>query len=105
MTADAWISTTIKRMYMDKILSGEKTVEYKSLIPYWDRRVGKFLHKALFANSNPPTLPKGINFLCGRKSYKFKITMIRIEATSPDIPTDVVSTGGCYAIHLGERIE
>ena len=84
------MSTTIKRVYMDQILSGEKKVEYKENTPYWQDRI------------------KGgasiINFLCGQKFYKYRIVRIRCIKTPKRIRF-LIKTSYCFAIELGEHVE
>lgn len=92
-----WISTTIKKKYMDEILSGEKDVEYKGSTYFWDRRLDE-LNKF-------PVVDVGINFLCGQKSYKFKVT----DVTKYWNPDGIIIDGKHYMewweISIGERIE
>lgn len=78
------ISTTIKRKWMDKILSGEKTVEYKPVNDYWKPRIDGKRHTM-------------INFLCGHE-------MLRIESIVTPLDIGEFAETECYAIHLGERV-
>lgn len=96
------ISTTIKREYMDLILKGEKKVEYKAPNEYWIKRLGI---RHLILGLNPPKEKehKVINFLCGRKSYKYKINKITLDKT-PDELIGWFHSSKCFHIHLGDRI-
>ena len=88
------ISTTIKRKWLDQILSGIKTVEYKGATPFWRKR----LNKLLYCGEDVV-----ITFLCGRVAYKFKVVKIFYYEGSR------VIEGTCYnafyEIHLGEQIK
>lgn len=84
------ISTTIKRKYMDAILSGQKDVEYKAYNEYWCKR--------LHGNSSGV-----INFLCGQQCYKYKYTAVDVIDT-PQSVSDVIKTAKCFAVHLGRRV-
>lgn len=84
------ISTTIKRFYMDQILSGKKRTEFKEYNEYWCKRL-------------PGNRSGIINFLCGQISYKYTYTDIEVVLT-PIALVDVIKTPKCFAIHLGERI-
>ena len=92
-TKTKWVSTTIKRKWMDKILSGEKTIEYKGATEFWNTRLNKLLYCGEEIS---------INFLCGRVSYKFKV--IRIFYYDNDRVIDGVLHKGFFEIHLGEQI-
>ena len=61
------ISTTIKKKYMDKILSGEKISELKNANKFWKKRIMPIY------KSGEESI---INFLCGKKSYHFEIICI-----------------------------
>ncbi len=94
-----WISTTIKKKYMELILSGKKTTEYKENTEFWNKRLNKIMNKRNIA----------INFLCGRINYKFEVKII--------IPYFDYSNDGCFIdidekkvyewweIRLGKRIK
>ena len=84
------LSTTIKKVFMDRILSGEKKVEYKENTRYWQDRI-----------KGDATV---INFLCGQKFYKYKINRIRCIKTPRGVRT-VIKTSYCFAIELGERLQ
>jgi len=92
-----WISTTIKRKWMDKILSGEKTSELKIRSEHWNKRL---------TCSTYDTGKLGINFLCGRVAYKYHVKMIQLHVL-PDTTKSIdgVVVKEWYEIHLGERIE
>jgi len=106
-----WISTTIKRKWLDKILSGEKKSELKVCNEYWSKRI-KPLIKIQAANNWGP-LPIGINFLCGNPNHptkpgicaKYQVEKITIwHSTTPE-DIDGVMTKEWYEIHLGDRIQ
>ena len=62
------ISTTIKKEHMNKILNGSKKIEYKGDTNHWHKRLVKLEY-----NLEDVII---INFLCGRKSYKYHVTDI-----------------------------
>jgi hypothetical protein len=98
------ISTTIKKEYMEAILKGEKKVEYKSINPYWNKRIlTRQAYLEILVGKNAIEQHKVINFLCGRKSYKFKIKKITLDRTPTELEM-IVGYPFCYHIHLGERI-
>ena len=91
-----WISTTIKRVWLDKILSGEKTSEFKVASDFWMKRL-------TCGHYAPGEL--GINFLCGRKAVKYNVTRIvfwGMPGQRMNIDGKVVKEW--YEIVLGERI-
>ena len=92
-----WISTTIKKKWINKILSGEKKVEYKNKSEYWQKRLEKI--SAIDIKNGV-----GINFLCGQEAYKFKV--IKIDSITSETPKNIdgVECHSWYEIHLGERI-
>jgi len=91
-----WISTTIKGKYMEKILSGEKSVEYKEASEFWEKRLKKYI------GDHEEGL--GINFICGQEVYKFEVTRVSIRTTM-SIEIDGKEVDRYYKIFLGERIE
>jgi hypothetical protein len=92
-----FLTTTIKRCYMDLILSGKKTIEYKGYIDHWKKRIDKIL--------KDPGYPAdyGINFLCGQIAYKYKITKIVLV----DSPKEIAGTTypKHYEIHFEPLIK
>lgn len=93
-----WISTTIKRIHLDPILSGEKTIEYKVASPFWEKRLKK--HMGYHGRESNI----GINFLCGRESVKYKVFMLTRMHDKKPMDVDGVLVNTWYEIHLGERI-
>jgi len=94
-----WISTTIKRKWMDKILSGEKRVEFKGMTDFWKTRLLPLCGRGDVA----------INFLCGRESYKYNVLVVEgffddlDDGAYKDI--DGVRYNEWFEITLGGRIE
>lgn len=90
------ISTTIKKIYMDKILSGEKTSEYKANTPFWNKRLIKYINRLTDED------PLIITFLCGQKSYKYYVKDVIC------VPLPMVIDGkkvDCYwEIQLGKKV-
>lgn len=78
---------------MDQILAGTKTVEYKACNDYWTKRLTREMLKG-------GTLK--INFLCGRRAYKYIVTKVEVIKTPEN--ACVVGLDHCFALHLGERV-
>ncbi len=94
-----WISTTIKKKYLDKILEGEKTIEYKKGSEFWKKRLEK--HLGVFKSGS-----LGINFLCGQKTYKFDVLqVIHISNRLKEIEIDGEKVDDYYKIYIGERLD
>lgn len=91
-----WITTTIKRKWMDLILNEEKHTELKEAKNFWDKRLEKHLgehHGDL-----------GINFLCGQEHYKYEVRCVyKVIGHPNNIDGNVVDVW--YGIKLGERIK
>ena len=66
-----YISTTIKRKHLDKILSGEKTIERKVATPYWNPRLNNILRNIKLSERGRIE-GVGLNLLCGQENYKFR---------------------------------
>jgi len=92
-----FITTTIKRKYMDQILSGIKTVEYKGYTDFWSTRINRVLHNPVYPDNCV------INFLCGQKAYKYKITKIELQVGPREI--DGAKYDKYYEIHFEEMPE
>lgn len=91
------ITTTIKKVYMDKILSGEKTSEYKTNSEFWNKRLTKFVGQCFDED------PVIITFLCGRKSYKYRVLNVMCVPLPKEI--DGVVSDCYWDIRLGKRME
>lgn len=92
-----WISTTIKRKYMDKILEGEKRVEYKKASEFWKKRLQKYI--GFFSCRDV-----GINFLCGQESYKYMVQQVtRHRHLKIEIDGELIED--YYKIYLGQRLK
>jgi hypothetical protein len=88
-----WVSTTIKKVWMDEILAGRKCIEYKDRSEYWKKRLEDLAYNVGTHTGH------GINFLCGRKSYKFRID--RIEMKCGAMIIDNKPSNSWYEIHIG----
>lgn len=95
-----WISTTIKRKWLDKILSGEKTIERKVASEYWEPRISKARHELACGHE------VGLNLLCYRDCHKFKVLKIerQILPTGQRRDIDGVMTQIWFEIHIGDEI-
>ena len=91
-----WISTTIKKKWMVLILGGDKDCELKGNTEWWCGRLEKA--KGLLGSGKKV----GINFLCGRDSYKYEVGKITFHARPLKIDEQVYQT--YYKIWLGDRI-
>lgn len=92
------ISTTIKKVHMDAILSGLKTIEYKGSKAFWRLR----LKPLMFCDFDEDIY---INFLCGRKSYKFEVIDIRYVESWKRMKIDENLFCFWFEIHLGGQID
>lgn len=90
------ITTTIKRKYLDEILLGRKTVEYKGDTDHWHRRLHKFIKKVQKAGQLK------INFVCGREAYKFHVK--NVSYIEREIFIDEIEYCAFYSISLGDRV-
>ena len=73
---------TLKKKWFDLINSGEKTIEFREIKPYWTKRLeGKHFDIVIFKNGYNKDSPK----------MKFKVKEIKKNLY--------------YEVHLGERIE
>jgi len=88
-----WITTTIKCVYLDKIISGEKTHEFKGKTKFWKTRLDKLLDY---------DGPIGINLLCGQEAVKFDVP--RIIWWDKEGKIDGKTYDSYYAIEIGERL-
>ena len=86
------ITTTIKQEYMDKILNGTKKVEYKKAKDFWNKRLEKLINEENVI----------INFVCGKRFYKYKVIKI-IKINSSKIIDDETVLN-YWEIHIGNRI-
>jgi len=92
-----YISTTIKKIWMDKILSGEKTSEFKVASVFWIKRLtgARIVLDQL-------QQPVRINFLCGQIAYKFIVKEILFH--NKPMVIDGVKTQMYYEIKLGQQL-
>lgn len=81
------ISTTIKAIYLDLIVSGEKKVEYREINDFWTKRICK--------------IPDQIIFICGNRVERYEI--VSIELVNKKI-YDFDNTFW-FALHLGKRLK
>ena len=94
-----YISTTIKRKWMDLILSGEKQSEFKGNTKFWNKRLTK-IQVLLLQNELV-----FINFLCGVESYKYKVKWIIHHITIQGKDIDGKKSNDYWEIVLGKRIK
>lgn len=93
-----WISTTIKKIYLDNILVNNKTSEYKGASEFWIKRLEKYI--------GPHENDLGINFLCGKMSVKFFVKEVhRYNPIGFPYTIDGVEFKSYYDIKIGNRIE
>lgn len=97
---EKWISTTIKKKYMDKILEGKKTIEYKKASEYWEKRLNKYREYGREDYSDV-----GINFLCGQKSYKFEVKNVSLWYHTDGLEIDGEMVRHVFHIVLGKRLD
>ena len=92
------ISTTIKKKWMEQILSGAKTSELKDDTMFWYDRLNKARLKL-----HRDAEQVHINFLCGRKSYRFAVTNIDYFHNH-FLVIDGKECASYWEIHLGEQL-
>lgn len=91
-----WLSTTIKRKHLDKILSGEKTSEYKNASEHWVKRC---------ENAKSSDGDIGIIFICGSVVYRYEVRDIIFNYDHDDpFEIDDEMCAAWYDIALGARI-
>lgn len=93
------ISTTIKKVYMDQILEGNKTSEFKGCSDYWNTRIYKILE-----NDSSGDNEVMINFLCGRVSYKYEVRFIILHNCGCSKMIDGIEFSEYWEIQLGRRL-
>ena len=94
------ISTTIKRKWMDKILSGEKTSEFKGDTEFWNKRINKILRAKMNEIGCEEVI---ITFLCGQISYKYKVLAIH-KNIDGGMDIDGIFYKKYWKIELGNQI-
>ncbi len=97
----------LKKKWYDKIKSGEKTIEYREVKPYWDNRIQKEMKRfgsTLFLREKGDfvkfiLIPLECKLRLGytNKYMKANITYIKII---DGIDTDLAIDKPVYAIHL-----
>lgn len=90
------ISTTIKKKWLDEILSGKKTSEFKGDTAFWHNRILKGITKLEGKEE------VNINFLCGRNSYMYKVKAITHHKKTYKI--DEQEFPAYFDIELGEQV-
>lgn len=103
-----WISTTIKKKFMDLILSGLKKSEYKGYTGFWNKRINNLLPNLKQGTVQIRTIHYNcvnvkINFLCGQKSYKYNVLSITLHNSPLRIDGEI--HGSYWQISLGARIQ
>jgi len=103
-----YISTTIKRTWMNLILEGSKTIEYKVASDYWKKRLEKYVTHRIdrrkdTVNAEHRVKELGINFLCGRECYKYRVDYVK-HVTGGRMEIDGTDATEWYEIHLSERL-
>ena len=90
-----WISTTIKRIYMNEIILGTKKREYKIYNEFWKKRLDPLIGIEEEI---------GINFLCGQMPYKYHVQFIQYVNINWNYDIDGNRVNEFYIIYLGDRI-
>lgn len=91
-----WISTTIKKIYLDQIEAGDKKFEFKGDTEHWRKRLNRYVNKEL--------KNVGISFLCGRICKKYRVKGVNLLSNKNGMDIDGAIYYSYYAIHLGEKI-
>lgn len=87
-----YISTTIKKVWLEQILSGEKVIEFKGATDFWIKRLMPMLE------GSDRII---INFLCGRKSFKFTVLNVCHVRSRRPFKIDEVYFYEWFEIHIG----
>lgn len=103
---------TLKKQWFDKIKSGEKTVEYRKVKPYWTKRLNKpFGDLFKYAFGKIPTYPaefeKGLFPCLLRLGYTKKYmtaNIVKIQIVNGK-NTELAIDIPVYAIHLADITE
>lgn len=90
-----WISTTIKRKWLDPILSGEKKFESKVANEFWTLRLEKLMGED----------DVGLCLVCGRDVHKFKVVSVTKHHDDQPINIDGWLTRDWFEIEIGEEIK
>jgi hypothetical protein len=78
---------SLKKEWFDKILSGQKNIEYREYKPYWIQRLKSDLKKIVFINGY------------GKHRPSFVADVVKIDIVD-GINTDLKFNGKVFAIHL-----
>lgn len=80
----ATITTTIKREFLAQIISGTKKAEYRTIKPYWTRRLANIgvpfrmrLINGMIANA-PEVTVKVSNIRTDRATKQYRLTIARV---------------------------
>ena len=89
----------IRKIYFDKIVSGEKKEEIRSCTPFWFKR--------LIENGIPDTAV----FVCGKSVHRRKIKSVYIDVPEKVLGRPLslqglkdITTQSCIVIELGEEV-
>lgn len=106
----------LKKEWYDKIKSGEKTVEYREVKPYWTKRIAKFKNwysqfiapkdvesfiKSETTLFKSPYYPATCLLRLGYTSFMMKAVISKIEIVDGK-DTDLHIDKPVYAIHFAE---
>jgi len=82
------VSFPIKREYYEKVVSGDKRVEYRALSDHWVSMLG-----SLSSNER-------VVFQCGQDTAYGTIEKVRVVDRPSHLPTDIIPTKQCFAVHF-----
>jgi len=104
---DRILDVPIKKVWFDKIKSGEKTHEYRRVCPHWCSKIGIFIDSGL-ADFTETKVNK-IRFRCGqttKSTDKDKTMLFKIKSIDciDGEKTDLKYNGLVFDIELGRRI-
>lgn len=95
------ISTIIKKEFMDKILAGEKEIEFKGHTTFWKKRLEPYAKETRIKGQLKDVR---IVFLCGRKCYRYVVTAVYYHRVKKPVNIAGMSFKTYYSIHLGCRV-
>lgn len=94
---------TLKKEWYEKIRSGEKTVEYREVKPYWERRISNefrfFIHPSFVGKNVQNVDPRPVKLRLGY-TKRYLIALVKKIEIIDGKNTDLHIDKPVYAIHL-----
>jgi hypothetical protein len=94
---------TLKKEWYEKIKSGEKTVEYREVKPYWERRISNefifYIHPSFVGKNVQNVDPRPVKLRLGY-TKRYLIALVKKIEIVNGKDTDLHIDKPVYAIHL-----